>query len=281
MSESEFVLLGAGGMLHRAWIETLTNRGLKHRSLARAQLDLTRPETIGPALGDNCKLVINCAAYTDVDKAESEEATATAVNGIGVGRLALHCRQLGATLVHYSTDYVFNGKGVRPYRPDDPIEPLGAYGRSKAVGEKLLRESGCKYLLIRTSWLYAPWGKNFVRTIARVAREGKPLRVVNDQQGRPTSSEHLARTTLSLIEHNATGIYHATDGGECTWFEFASEIARIINPQAQVSPCTTAEFPRPAQRPAYSVLDLDQTERLVGPMLPWRMALADVMERLE
>lgn len=268
-------------MLHRAWSSLLTRRGIPHRSPGLDDLDLTRPQTIGPALPDEVRLVINCAAYTNVDGAEKEEALATAVNGTGVEHLGRCCRKRGAVLVHYSTDYVFGGRQRTPYRTDDRRDPLGAYGRSKALGEELLQESGCEHLLIRTSWLYAPWGKNFVRTIAALVREKRPLRVVNDQTGRPTSSEHLARASLELIERGERGIWHVTDGGQCTWFEFACEIARLIDPQVEAKACTTAELARPAPRPAYAVLDLRQTEAVLGPMPHWKANLAEVMARLE
>ncbi|MGE5608033.1 MAG: dTDP-4-dehydrorhamnose reductase [Bacillota bacterium] len=275
------LFIGVGGMLWRAWDQLLRRWEIPHRSPSLQELDLTKPQTIERALASDCRLVINCAAYTDVDGAEKNEALATAINGTGVGNLARICRQRGVMLVHYSTDYVFNGQATQPYHPHDPRQPLSAYGRSKAVGEQLLMESGCRHLLVRTSWLYAPWAKNFVRTIVRLAKENKPLRIVNDQRGRPTSAEHLAATTLELIEQDATGIYHVTDGGECTWFEFAREIARLVNPACPVNPCTTADLARPAARPAYSTLDLESTERLLGPMPHWKLALADVISRLE
>lgn len=268
-------------MLWRAWDQLLGRWEIPHRSPSLQELDLTKPETIERALDGGTRLVINCAAYTDVDGAEKNEALATAINGTGVGHLARICRERQAMLVHYSTDYVFDGAATEPYPVDHPRRPLGAYGRSKAVGEELLVESGCRYLLIRTSWLYAPWAKNFVRTIVKLAKENKPLRIVDDQRGRPTSAEHLAGASLELIERNASGIYHVTDGGECTWFDFAREIARLVNPACAVNPCTTAELARPAARPAYSTLDLEPTERLLGPMPHWKTALADVIGRLE
>lgn len=268
-------------MLHRAWVQLLQPLGIQCLSPTLGELDLTRPETFQETIPADCRLVVNCAAYTDVDRAEAEEPLATAINGTGVGALADFCRHRDIFLIHYSTDYVFNGRATRPYRVDDDRAPLGAYGRSKAVGEKLLEESGCRHLLVRTSWLYAPWAKNFVRTIARLARAGQPLKIVNDQRGRPTSAEHLARSTLALIEKGASGAYHVTDGGECTWFEFAREIARHVNPACAVSPITSAELNRPAPRPPYSVLDLSRTEALIGPMPSWQENLADVIRRLE
>jgi dTDP-4-dehydrorhamnose reductase len=184
-------------------------------------------------------------------------------------------------LVHYSTDYVFAGTATRPYPVDEPHEPLGVYGRSKALGERAVWDAGGPHLLLRTSWLYAPWANNFVRTIFKLSRERESLRVVADQRGRPTSAEHLARTTLALLDQRATGTLHVTDGGECSWHEFASEIVRLAGHPCRVDPCTSAEFGRPAPRPAYSVLDLAPTEALVGPMPSWQANLRDVLSRLE
>ena len=275
------VLLGAGGMLHRAWDQLLDHWRLDHRNLRRADLDLTNPDSIESVIPADCRLVINCAAFTDVDGAEKHEDVATAVNGTGVGALAATCARRGALLVHYSTDYVFDGQGTHPYPTDAPRNPIGAYGRSKAVGEELIERSGCRHLLVRTSWLYAPWGKNFVRTIASFAQQNKPLKIVTDQRGRPTSSEHLAAATLALLEQCAQGTFHITDGGDCTWYDFALEIAKLVNPTCSVKPITAAELGRPAQRPAYSVLDLSKTESLLGPMPPWQQNLADVLARIE
>jgi dTDP-4-dehydrorhamnose reductase len=275
------ILLGRGGMLHRAWNLLLNRWGIPHQNLGESDLDLTRPERIESFLDPAARLVINCAAYTDVDGAETDEALATLVNGTAVGALARVCQKRGAWLAHYSTDYVFDGRKNCPYFPTDPRAPINAYGRSKLAGEKRLQESGCRYLLLRTSWLYAPWGKNFVKTMVRFAGENRPLKIVHDQRGRPTSAEHLAAASLQLIELNATGLYHVTDGGDCTWFEFARHITSLVNPSCTVTPWTTAELNRPAPRPAYSVLDLTLTEQVLGAMPDWKANVADVIPRLE
>lgn len=268
-------------MLHRAWATLLAGWEVRHVSYGRKELDLSRPEMIEGRMPEGTRLVINCAAWTDVDGAEKDEAGATLINGTSVGELARVCRQRGAMLVHYSTDYVFNGQGKRPYPVDAPIAPINAYGRSKAVGEQLIRASGCRHLLIRTSWVYAPWGKNFVRTIVGFLRQNRPLRIVDDQVGRPSSAEQLALNTAKLIEVDAEGTLHLADSGECTWHTFAREIARHINPGAQVDACSSAQLSRPAPRPGYSVLDLTLAERLIGAPLAWQEALADVLRRLE
>ena len=197
------------------------------------------------------------------------------------GLLATRCRVAKATLVHYSTDYVFNGRAQEPYPVDAPRDPVNAYGRTKALGEENIERAGGGYLIVRTSWLYAPWGKNFVRTIARAAAQRDSLRVVDDQRGRPTSSTHLAASTLGLIESGATGMFHVTDGGECTWFDLAAAIVANVDPSCRVEPCTTDEYPTPAARPEYSVLDVSLTEQRLGPMPDWRQNLAEVLDHLE
>lgn len=278
---AEILLLGRKGMLARAFDELLERRGLDYSIAARPELDLTRPETIETALLPGVRVVINCAAYTDVDGAESDEAAATLVNGFAVSALAERCREIGATLVHFSTDYVFAGVSDAPYPVDAPIAPLNAYGRSKALGESKIRDARGNHLILRTSWLYAPWGKNFVRTMAHLSADRDSLRVVSDQRGRPTSVEHLAQATLALLDADARGTLHVTDGGECSWFEFASAVVSELHPSCGVEPCASDEFPRPAPRPSYSVLDLEVTEALIGAMPDWRDNLAHVLPRLE
>jgi dTDP-4-dehydrorhamnose reductase len=275
------LVLGADGMLGRAWMERCALAGVEARAVVRPDLDLTEPETIEAQVRGPLRAVVNCAAYTDVDGAERQEALATRINGEAVGRLVARCDALGVPLVHYSTDYVFDGaERDAPYPVDHPTDPVNAYGRSKLVGERHVRASAGPHLLIRTSWLYAPWGKNFVRTIAKYAQERDELRVVNDQRGRPTSAEQLARISLTLLEQGARGVFHGTDGGECTWFDFATAIARTVSPTCRVEPCTSEEFPRPAKRPAYSVLDIAKTEAAAGPLTPWPEALDEVLRRI-
>jgi dTDP-4-dehydrorhamnose reductase len=273
------ILLGSAGMLGRTWADALDAelRAGRAVGLDLPDIDITDDDSVRSGIPESARLVINCAAYTDVDGAEEHEDLATEINGHAVGRLAARCRDIGATLVHYSTDYVFQGDATSPYPVDAPRDPLGAYGRSKGVGEQLLEASGARFLLLRTSWLYAAHGKNFVRTIARLASERDTLRVVADQRGRPTSTATLVSITRGLHDAGAAGTFHACDGGECTWHEFATDIAAAVNPACAVEPCTTAEFPRPAPRPAYSVLDLAPTERIVGTIPHWREALAPVL----
>ncbi len=281
------LLVGGSGMLGRAFRQAFAATDQSYSAPGRTELDITRPDMVQAVFEKvRPRTVINCSAWTNVDGAEADEPAALLANGEGPANLARATRQWGqpgapAVLVHFSTDYVFSGQAQAPYPVDGPLQPLNAYGRTKAAGEEAIRASGCDHLILRTSWLYAPWGTNFVRTIARLGREKPLLKVVSDQRGRPTSAEHLARTTLALLSRGARGLLHATDGGECTWFDFARQIVAGSGGRADVQPCTTAEFPRPARRPAYSVLDLAPTESLIGPMTPWPAALADVLARLE
>jgi dTDP-4-dehydrorhamnose reductase len=280
-SEPILVLGGATGMLGQAVAAALAARGMRHALVEKDRLDLCRDETIATGIGPGARVVINCTGWTNVDLAEAHEAEATVINGSGVGKLAERCKQLGAVLVHYSTDYVFAGEASQPYKVDEPHAPLNAYGRSKAVGERLLAESGAEHLLIRTSWVYAPWGKNFVRTILGAARKRPTLRVVSDQLGRPSSAEQLAETTLGLLDAGGRGTFHGTDGGQCTWFEFARAAIAEAGIECRVDPCGSDEYPSPARRPSYSVLDLSRTDALIGPRRSWQESLALVVPRIE
>ncbi|MEM6989804.1 MAG: dTDP-4-dehydrorhamnose reductase [Myxococcota bacterium] len=278
---SRVLLVSPDGMLGRAWSEHLAAKGIECVGVRYPEFDVTDAARRSAVDFTKFDAVVNCSGYTDVDGAEADEAAATAVNGDGVGGLASQCREAGATLVHYSTDYVFDGTARTPYPIDHPRAPVNAYGRSKAAGEMQIEAVGGTHLIIRTSWLYAPWGGNFVKTMARLAAERDTLRVVDDQHGRPTSAEHLAAVSLQLLQHGASGPMHVTDGGQCSWYELAAAVAAAVNPACTVEPCTSAEFVRPATRPPYSVLDLTATEAIVGPMPPWQDNVADVLPRIE
>lgn len=280
--ERGVVVLGAKGMLGRALSGLLDRRGVSFVGVDREELDIGDAEGVRRSRLPMDAVWFNCAAWTNVDGAETHEAEALAVNG-GPGLAALCDRlgQAGGKLVHVSTDYVFDGKATRAYRIDEPRNPIGAYGRTKAAGERVIESSGCEFILARTSWLYAPWANNFVRTMAKLTRDKSELKVVDDQRGRPTSAEHLARSLVALVEAEASGVFHVTDGGECTWFELACSVRDGLGHACEIRPCTTAEFPRPAPRPAYSVLDLTRTEALLGKMPDWRLNVADVLGRLE
>jgi dTDP-4-dehydrorhamnose reductase len=274
------LLLSPDGMLGRAWESLLVERGLAFEGVSWPAIDFAKPESIDRYVQGGVRTVINCSAFTDVDGAETREDEATVINGTGVGVLAEKCRSLGALLVHFSTDYVFEGHASEPYRTDEELAPINAYGRSKAAGERAIRDSGCEHLIVRTSWLYAPWGKNFVLTMRELGRKSSQLRVVDDQLGRPTSAEYLAARTLELVDKGARGTFHVTDGGECSWFELATLVMKEAGLPCEVVPCTSEEFARPAARPAYSVLDLSETEALLGPSRSWRENVSDVLRRV-
>lgn len=274
------LLTGGQGMLARALRTTFERPGTTLHVTDRHTLDVTDAQAISRFVEEReIELILNAAAFTDVDGAETQEDRATAINGHAVGHLARAAAAVGARLVNYSTDYVFNGRAESPYPRDHGRAPLGAYGRSKAVGEEALETSDARWLNLRTSWLYAPWGKNFVLTMQRLTGEKDQLKVVHDQRGRPTSSQHLASVTLGLLQQGATGHHHGCDGGQCSWYEFTVEIARQLNHTCQIQPCTTQDFPRPAPRPAYSVMDLSATEALLGPMPAWQANVQAVLHQ--
>jgi dTDP-4-dehydrorhamnose reductase len=275
------LIVGDRGMLGRAVRELLDRSARAYQGFDLPSFDAAEPNQVAELFAKPWSAVINCAAFTNVDGAESNEAVAFRGNATAPKLLSEACARAGIPLLHFSTDYVFSGQATAPYPADAPRQPLGAYGRTKAAGEEAILSSGARFLIVRTSWLYAPWANNFVRTMAKLTRDKPSLKVVSDQRGRPTSAEHLAKTSLALLDRGASGIFHVTDGGECTWYDFTVAIAKTLGRSCTIEPCTTAEFPRPAPRPAYSVLDLSKTEALLGPMPDWHDNLASVLARLE
>lgn len=249
----------------------------------RQTLDLADPDRLRTTLRDiSPTLIVNPAAYTAVDKAESEPELAQAINGTAPGILAEEAKRLDALLVHYSTDYVFDGAKTTPYVEDDPTAPLGAYGRSKLAGEEAIRASGCRHLIFRTCWVYGARGHNFLRTMLRLARERDELRVVDDQHGTPTWSRMIAETTaLALARHkDQQGIYHLAASGATTWHGFASAIITeastrgLLGRTIPVRRIASADFPTPTRRPANSRLDCARLARDFGLSLPdWEAAL--------
>ena len=269
---SEWVVVGAGGMLGRALLEAAERRGAEARGLTHAELDIVSGD-LSPLAG--ASVVVNAAAFTDVDGAESARDAAFRLNADAPARLAAWCSEHGARLVTYSTDYVFAGDAASPYPTDAAIAPQGVYGQSKAEGERRVRDEGGEHLVIRTSWLFAPWGKNFARTILRLASERDTLRVVADQRGRPTYCPDLADATWTLATEGARGVAHVCNDGEATWHDFARALVSTAGLSCHVDPCTTDEFPRPAPRPAYSVLACDPVLR------PWEETLPALHQALE
>ena len=270
------VITGSGGMLARAFAETAAEQG-HHAFLAdHASLDVTDPAAVDALISaQRPAAVLHCAAYTKVDDAEAAEDEAFAVNATGAANVARASARAGAWIVYPSTDYVFDGSATRPYRPDDPPAPINAYGRSKLAGEQVVNELAVRHLIVRTSWLYGQGGRNFVSTILQRGRAGEPLRVVRDQQGSPTWTRDLARAVFALLEVNApSGTYHVCNSGATSWYDFARSALEIAGVNTQVTPVATTEFPRPARRPAYSVLDCSKTSALIGAQRSWRAALA-------
>jgi dTDP-4-dehydrorhamnose reductase len=282
MSRSGIVVIGSTGMLGRELMSACRRREQEARGFAGPdEIDITDERAVRTLIArEDPSVVINATGYTDVDGTEADPETADLVNRAGVAHLARACRDAGALLVHFSTDYVFNGRANRPYLPNDRTEPINAYGRSKLAGERAITAAGCRALLIRSSWLFAPHGHNFVRTILTLAAERPTLDVVDDQRGRPTYAADLAQITLRLLDRGGRGVYHAANDGQCTWFELAEAVVEGAALPCAVRPCRTADSPRPAARPAYSVLDLGGTASLVGRPRHWKEALADCLGRL-
>ncbi len=284
----QVLISGGAGMLAQALAVALRRRGRDPVLLARTALDITHPESVKAAFSKHRPtLVLNAAAYTKVDLCEDQPSVAMSVNGEGPRNLAYYSLLHGTKLVHFSTDFVFDGSVARPYGANDRVNPLSAYGRSKLSGEGQIQSQGkLDYLIIRTAWLYGPGGPNFVQTMLNVARAGKPLRVVDDQIGAPTFTHDLAEATLKLIDHDARGIWHITNAGQTSWFGFAQAIFEEFGVQADLQPTTSAEWkktkPNSATRPAYSVLDTEPYANLTGtPMRHWREALREYRSIVE
>lgn len=219
-------------------------------------------------------VVINPAAYTNVDGCETNEDLAFKVNSLGARNLAIACEEIGAKLIHISTDYVFNGIGVKPFKEYDEVGPQSVYGTTKLMGEEFVKQFCSKYFIVRTAWLYGYNGNNFVYTIMKAAKERGVLQVVDDQRGNPTNAEDLAHHILKLVTTEEYGVYHCTGEGECSWYDFASKIVEFAGIDATVSPCTSEEYKRPAKRPAYSSLDNMMLRCTVGnEMRQWEDAL--------
>lgn len=261
-----WLVTGAAGMLGTDLVNELQARGESVVAVDREDFDITDGGAVAAALEEiRPTIVVNCAAYTQVDAAEEHESVANGINGSAVEILAHAANRAGALLVQISTDFVFDGSRRTPYEVNHPVSPISAYGRSKLLGEQAAAQAG-EHLIVRTAWLFGTRGPNFVEAIRNQVRKGtNPLRVVDDQRGRPTYTPHLAHALIRLsMNDQARGIVHYADEGECTWFDFARAIVEELQAPTEVVPVTTAEFPRPAQRPAYSVLSTERYERLTG-----------------
>lgn len=249
-----------------------------------AELDITDKVAVSRFVKEHdIDTIINCAAYTAVDKAEEEPEAAARVNTEGVANLAGVAAKEDCLLIHVSTDYVFDGTGEVPYTEKDRPCPVSVYGRTKLDGERLVQKSGCCYIIIRTSWLYSVYGHNFVKTILRLSGERPEISVVSDQVGSPTYAGDLAKAIVAIMDNenraDNEGIYHFCNGGVCSWYDFAMEIVRIGKKDCKVIPVSTAEYPTKTRRPAYSVLDNTKIKRIFDLEIPeWKEALGRMME---
>jgi len=266
-------------------------------SVEYPEVDFTRPDTLRAVVrAEQPTVIVNAAAYTAVDKAEAEPDLAMAINGKAPAVLAEEARKLGSLLVHYSTDYVFNGSGTRPWLETDTPEPLNVYGKTKLAGDEAIQASGCDHLIFRTSWVYGARGSNFLLTMLRLARERSELSIVDDQVGAPTTSECIAQATACVLAQvlspsgkgmaGRSGVYNLTNGGEASWFGFAQSLlakasVTLGTPLPHLKPIITSDFPRPAPRPGNSRLSGQKLEEVFGVKLPhWETALSLVLETM-
>jgi len=273
------LVTGSAGMLAKDLIPLLSKRGYEVLAPPEDKLDITNLKVVRGVVDKIApELIINCAAYTNVDGAEKQEHQALVVNGLGVQNLCLLCQEHDISLVHFSTDYVFDGTKPSPYTIYDQTNPINAYGRSKLLGEKYIVWLLSKFYLIRTSWLFGLQGKNFIETMLEFGQKQKQVSVVNDQRGCPTWTRHLAEATIELIETERYGIYHVTNSEPTTWFDFTKEIFRLSNISTEVLPVTSEQFPRPAKRPSNSVLDHFPLKEVIGRDMPsWKEALKEYL----
>jgi dTDP-4-dehydrorhamnose reductase len=288
------LVTGTQGQLAQSLCEAAMRRGDAIVAAGRPDLDLAAPATIERAIvGAAPDLVVSAGAYTAVDKAESESAVAHAVNGDGAGAVAAACAKAGVPVIHISTDYVFDGCKAEPYRESDATGPLNVYGRSKLEGERQVAANCARHIIVRTSWVYSPFGHNFVKTMLKMAQTRPEVGVVADQVGNPTYAPHLAEAVLAIADRlvadperdRLAGIYNAAGQGAATWFVLAEEVFRcsrsLGGPSARVRPIATSEYPTPAARPASSRLDCTKLHRVFGIGLPpWEAGVRDCVARL-
>jgi dTDP-4-dehydrorhamnose reductase len=280
MSAMRLLVTGAAGMLGRDVAAAAGDAGHEVAALARADLDITDADGVTRAIAAaRPDAVINCAAWTDVDGAEADEAAATAVNGAGAGHVAAAAAEAGALVVHVSTDYVFDGDATEPYKEDADTAPRSAYGRSKLAGERAVAQATDGAAIVRSSWLFGPHGRNFVDTMRRLGAERDELAVVDDQIGCPTYTGHLAPALVTIAERGLTGVLHVAGGGRCSWFDLAVATFEETGLDCDVRPQSTADAGRPAPRPAFSALASTRGDAPVLP--PWREGLRAHLARLE
>jgi len=276
----KLLVTGAVGMLGREVVAAAQRLGHEVAAWDLPECDLTDAgATLAAIRRLEPRAVVNCAAYTNVDAAEADEATATLVNGDAAGNVARACAAAGARLVHVSTDYVFDGSKREPWIESDATSPLGAYGRSKLHGEDLVRAELPDHAIVRTAWLFGPHGPNFVSTMLRLAAERDEVQVVTDQVGSPTFAGHLAPALVDMAERTDTGIFHGAGSGSCSWYELTLEAYDAAGVACRVLPTTAEQFARPAPRPAYSVLGSEREHPITLP--PWQEGVRAHLAALE
>lgn len=284
----KILVTGSGGQLGKEWCSFLNKNGIDFIGMNSKQLNILDKELIKKKVNDEKPThIINCAAYTAVDKAEDESENAAEVNGEAVGVLAEICAEQGIKLIHYSTDYVFNGSEddqiafKNGYPETALINPINEYGRSKALGEKLLKESGCEYLLIRVAWLCGRHGNNFVKTMLRLAQKNQNLSIVDDQFGAPTFCEDVVNQSFQLIQHKASGTYHLGSQGCISWLNFAAKIFELADKKIELNPISSDAFNAKAKRPKFSKLDTSKFEKSMGIRVnKWEYSLEKLINQL-
>ena len=281
MDKRTILVTGANGQLGRELI-MLEQDKFHMIGLSREELDITDLQACYKLFRKYSPYaVIHCAAYTAVDKAESEQDEAFRVNEDGTRNVAIAAEEVKAKLIYVSTDYVFNGSSSKPYEVTDQVEPRTVYGASKLAGEKAVQACHSKYFIVRTSWVFGRYGNNFVKTMLQLSKQGKPLKVVADQIGSPTYTLDLAKLLLEMAVSEQYGTYHASNTGVCSWFDFAVQIFEESSLKVEVNPCSTEEFPRPAPRPAYSVMaHTELVNRGFVPLRSWQEALKEYLAQI-
>lgn len=284
---SKILITGANGQLGNEMRRLATENAKDNYVFTDiAELDITNLQAIRRCMVENrITVLINCAAYTNVDKAEDDINMADLINHRAVENLAIACREVGAVLIHVSTDYVFQGNGNLPCQENEPTNPLGVYGKTKLAGEKAIEKTGCRYLIFRTAWLYSSFGNNFVKTMQRLTAEREQLSVVFDQVGTPTYAADLAALIYHIVEENKfeqhQGIYHFSNEGVCSWYDFAKEIAALSGNRCDIRPCHSDEFPSKVKRPAFSVLDKAKVKKDFNYTIPyWKDSLTKCIHEL-
>lgn len=279
------LITGANGQLGREMCKVSSTSTDKYVFTDVAELDITDAAAVLDTVNRNdIDVIVNCAAYTNVDKAEDNEQAADLINNVAVRNLAEAAKAVDAILIHISTDYVFKGDGNTPCCEDQPTNPIGAYGRTKLAGEQSLIATGCRYIIIRTAWLYSPFGNNFVKTIRKLTSGHDSLKVVFDQVGTPTYAGDLAALIYKIIEErrlDKQGIYHFSNEGVCSWYDFAIEICELSGNRCDIQPCHSNEFPSKVERPHYSVLDKTKVKSTFEIKIPhWKQSLKKCINEL-